>query len=174
MSKAKQPNGTPNVPAVQDSKTVYPLEVYQRDLPEGIAFCTLPCKTISEVARVFRTIEMAQERLWDMRGTTFEVANIVSAVDEQENAETGEVQQIRRLILINPAGFAVQTPSAAARRSLYRQLERLAKPPFNRLPPYNPPVKVQILEQKSTDRNKGPWLHLVVNDDYGPDEQKAS
>lgn len=144
----------------------YPLSPFTEGLPQDVHFSSLPFGTKEEVQRLFSTIESAQDRLWDMRGTHILVRDIVVVQSEEEDGETGEIRPTKRLLLITPDGFAAQTPSAAARRSLYRQVSRLAGPPLNRIPPYNPPLRVFLREEPSTDKSKGPWLHPIVQEDY--------
>lgn len=153
------------------SETVkqFPMSPFTEGLPQDVYFSSLPFGTKEECGRLFSTIESAQERLWDMRGTTILVQDIVVVMAEEENGETGEVKNTKRLILITPDGYAAQTPSAAARRALYRQVSRLAGHPFHRVPPYNPPLKVFLKEEASTDKSKGPWLHPIVQEDDGGD-----
>lgn len=153
------------------SETVktFPLSQFTEGLPQDVYFSSLPFGTKEECGRLFRTIEMAQERLWDMRGTTILVRDIVVVMAEEEDGETGEIKPTKRLILITPDGYAAQTPSAAARRALYRQVSRLAGKPLHRVPPYIPPLKVFIKEEASTDKSKGPWLHPIIQEDNGED-----
>ena len=172
MSKKPQ-LAAPSTATPLKAAAEYPLEVFSLGLPQDVTFCTMPCGTVEEAGRVMRHIETAQERLWDMRETTIEVRHIIVAASEEEDNETGEVREVRRLILINKEGFGCQTPSAAARRSLYRQLTRLAKAPFHRLPPYDPPLRIYVKEEKSTDKNKGPWLHLIVQEGDGTDSKES-
>lgn len=173
MSKAKA-----QLPAVSTEPTAPIagrfLEPFTASLPQDVHFCTLPCQTREEIGRLYRTIESATERLWDMRGTTIKVRDIVVVSSEEEDGETGEIRPTKRLILITPDGFACQTPSAAARRALYRQLCRISLPPLSIIPPYNPPLRIEVTEQKSTDKSKGPWLHLIVNVDDGPNGNKVA
>lgn len=173
MSKRKEA-AIGSVPVVTGDKVDFPLAPFTQQLPPDVTFCTMPCLTVSDAGKVMRHIEMAQERLWDYRGSIVEVRDIIVSASEEEDPETGEVREVRRLILIDKHGFGRQTPSAAARRSLYRQISRLAKAPFHRIPPYDPPLQVAVREGKSTDGNKGNWLHLVVMEDNGPNSEAAS
>jgi hypothetical protein len=140
----------------------YPLARFSEGLPDGVHTCTLPSVTAEDLVRINMVIEGCTQRLWDMREQCIEVRDFIVYDSWEELPDTGEIVQVKRLVLISPNGDSWQTPSRPARQSFARQIARLAVYPANLLPPYDPPLLVQVKGEKSADRTKGDWLHLVV------------
>lgn len=152
----------PIVPVGSAEPKTGPLARFTEGLPPGWFFSSFPLTTPQEVARAMYEVEIAVHRLWDRRGTTLLVRDLAIVMSDEEDEETGEVKMVKRLVLWDHKGIGFQTPSKPARNSLGRQLARLAQPPFNLLPPYDPPLPVRVDACRSANAGKGDWLHLVV------------
>lgn len=139
-----------------------PLARFVEGLPPGWFFSSFPMATPDQVARAMYEVEIAVHRLWDRRGTTLLVRDVAIVMSDEEDEETGEVKMVKRLVLWDHKGIGFQTPSKPARNSLGRQLARIAQAPFNKLPPYDPPLPVRVDACRSANAGKGDWLHLVV------------
>jgi hypothetical protein len=140
----------------------YPLARYYEGLPEGYHCCTLPCQTAEQLMLVNEMVERATNPLIDHATKVIQVRDIVIIDSETQDVKTGEIMPCKRMILLAPDGTSYNTPSEHARHSLARQLRTLALPPINRLPPYDPPLLIEVALTPSRDRSKNPWLHLIV------------
>src|SRR5687767_3910526 len=152
----------PVVPVGTPEPKAGPLARFVEGLPPGWFFSSFPMSTPEQVARAMYEVEVAVHRLWDRRGSTLLVRDVAIVMSDEEDEETGEVKMVKRLVIWDHKGIGFQTPSKPARNSLGRQLARIASPPFNKLPPYDPPLAIRVDSCKSANAGKGDWLHLVV------------
>lgn len=147
------------------SETVFPLAKFSEGLPLGFYFCTLPLETPEQQQQALYQIELATNRLIDVDGEVLHIRDVMVRNDWEEDPKTGEIVKVKRLFLFDSEGRGWSTPSEPARKSLARQLQRLAQLSVPRIPPYDPPLPILVRREKNRDTTKAPWLHLVVTAD---------
>jgi hypothetical protein len=88
-----------------------------------------------------------RENLWDLRTAEIAVVDMAVLFVRDEDEETGEVKDVRRVYLIDPVGKVFTTSSKVSATRLSMILASCGNPPWN-------PPKLLRFERKISDKKK--------------------
>lgn len=153
---------TNHLPAVQHpSMRAHPvLAPFMAGLPPAILLSTMPCRTADEAGELIALLERPAIKLWSLGPCKLAFTDFFLSEQWEEPDGGGEPELVMRTTLLLSDGRTVGTPSAHFRHSLTRQVAAWAGPPLNRVPPYDPPMVVDVRHEPSA-KGLGPWLHPV-------------
>lgn len=124
--------------------------------PESAFFCSIPNSGSREDAiKIYNAINNKGDSLDDHKGEVIEMVNVAAHPVELVDENTGELVRSLRTIIIDKNGKNYDAVSQGIASSLQKVFAIVGSAPFN------PPLKIKVVEQKTRKGFKTNTIELV-------------
>lgn len=124
--------------------------------PSGAFFCSIPNTGSREDAvKIYNAINNKGDSLDDHKGEVIEMVNVAAHPVELVDENTGELVQSLRTVIIDKNGKNYDAVSQGIASSLQKIFAIVGNAPFN------PPLKIKVVEQKTRKGFKTNTIELV-------------
>lgn len=127
-----------NFPIVRD---------YVSDLTsESVSFCSMAATDNKSRAMLFKAMNNPEKRIGDCINTVINVKDVFCETVKVENKETGEMDYVPRVVLIDDKGTAYQAVSMGVYSALAKVIRVFG------MPTWNEPIPIKIKQISKGDR----------------------